>query len=320
MRKICIMFMVALLPTLAGCGTEDSSSYPEGESLRGIAVINNTVHFEDVAAFSEAMRVAHSMGVERLGEFEEIIGMENSLRSNLLANRDEEGDELNEHPVGYPHDLFFASVLNADGIFYLGDTIHKVTDDYEYALVGGDEESLNEILASRDGLPAHPGLKVHQITGDLGDEGKEGDAPQRVLTGMHTIIRDIGTDPSGNPKRVVMEAWSRNYLTYASNGVNLTTQSYRRGGLFGRKDWRDSAVYYLKVDVESRQYSSIAGVGSGWYVINSQEEAWSYHHIQEVMEYLVGTGVWLDTDYIDCTYTYVPDDGIQRDEFVHWVN
>lgn len=328
MRNVCLPFAATLILTLVGCGIEDPSQQAvdpsqqaEGGRLRGVVVIDNTVHFDDIDAFSEAMDLAHSMGFQRLGEFEKLIGIENSLRSKLLlaAIEESEGSETGA-PSLYPHDLFFASILNENGVFYNGGTIHKVTDEYEYALEGGDEETLERAVASQlGGVSSYPGLQVHRITDTLAFSKKGSNGPLNVLTGMHTIFEDMGTDPGGNPKRACLEAWSRNYLTYASNGVNLTTQSYRKGGLWGKKDWRDSAVSYMKVDVESRQYSSISGTGY-WVTLQEQEEAWSYHHIQEVMDYVVGGGVWIDTDYIDCTYTYVRDNGVTVNKFVHWVN
>ena len=282
------------------------ASHPYDSELR---VEDGAIHFRDIDAFSRIMSRLHDHGVSSLDEFEQQIGFSDSLRSARLEQ--EHDPSLDAIDI---KDAFFATAVNRRGVFYIGDTVHKIGSEYEYAQEGGDEESLARLIADNEASP-RGNLIVHRILGQ--DRRQASLLPH--FSGMESIIKGIGTDPGGAPKRVVMEAWSRNYLTYASNGVNLTTESYRKTCGLCSKKWRDSAVPYLKVTVQSRQYSSITGTGY-WFVLNSEEEVYSYHHIQEVMDYVVGTGVWIDTDYIDCTYTYIPDDYIRRDDFVHWVN
>jgi hypothetical protein len=114
------------------------------------------------------------------------------------------------------------------------------------------------------------------------------------------------------PKRVVMDAWSRNYALYASNGVNITTESYRKTCGLCAKKWRDSAVEFLKVDATTVCYPSVNGVG-GWETVSKSAQVTSYHHVQQVLEYVVAVvgAAWIDTQFIDCTYTYKRDDNNQ---------
>lgn len=295
-----IVMSLAVFCLLAAC-ISDESSAPEVE------VKDGALHFRDAAVFSSIISSLHAGGPQELQAFEERLGFHDSLRRAASARGEAEVSLVNIK------DDAFATLVNSRGVFYVAGTIHKIGADYEYALEGGTEEELSHLLSAGGASAAASRLSVHRIGGRDSKQAISANA----FSGIDSVIDAIGTDPSGNAKRVVKEAWSRNYLLYASNGVNLTTQSYRRTCGLCSKKWRDSAVSYLKVAVHSRQYSSITGSGM-WFELNKQEEVYSYHHIQKVMDYVAGTGVWIDTDYIDCTYTYVPDDGVRHDDFIHW--
>lgn len=287
---------------LVACMSEESS-------LPDVETVDGALHFRDVEAFSRTIESLQAGGAQDLLEFEERMGFRDSLRRSAQYS---DKDATSPLPVNIKDDVF-AALVNSRGIFYVAGTIHKIGADYEYALKGGTESELSLLLAAGGASRDDGRLAVHRIGGRDSKQAISANA----FSGIDSVIDDIGTDPGGNAKRVVKEAWSRNYLLYASNGVNLTTQSYRRTCGLCSKKWRDSAVSYLKVAVHSRQYSSITGSGM-WFELNKQEEVYSYHHIQKVMDYVAGTGVWIDTDYIDCTYTYVPDDGVRHDDFIHW--
>lgn len=298
MKRTVLLLLVHCL--VAACMSDDMST-PEVE------VKDGALHFRDAETFSRTISSLHAKGVKELVAFEERMGFHDSLRRATSTHKEGEVS-----PVNIKDDAF-ATLVNSRGVFYVAGTVHKIGAEYEYALQGGTEEELDLMLSTGISAEDERRLAVHRIGGH---DSKPEISPQ-AFSGMESVIDDIGTDPGGNPKRVVKEAWSRNYLLYASNGVNLTTQSYRRTCGLCSKKWRDSAVSYLKVAVHSRQYSSITGSGM-WFELTKQEEVYSYHHIQRVMDYVAGTGVWIDTDYIDCTYTYVPDDGVRHDDFIHW--
>ncbi len=298
MKRMVMLLLVHGL--LAACVSEDPS-VPEVE------VQDGALHFRDAEAFARTISALHAKGARELQAFEERLGFHDSLRRASTTRKEDEDALVNIK------DDAFATLVNARGVFYVAGAIHKIGADYEYALQGGTEEELESLLATGVAGRDDRRLAVHRI----GGYDRKQELSPNAFSGIDSVIDDIGTDPGGNAKRVVKEAWSRNYLLYASNGVNLTTQSYRRTCGLCSKKWRDSAVSYLKVAVHSRQYSSITGSGM-WFELTKQEEVYSYHHIQKVMDYVAGTGVWIDTDYIDCTYTYVPDDGVRHDEFIHW--
>ncbi len=273
-----------------------------------ITLKGDALRFDSIKAFQETMNYLNSLPIEKLEEYENQLGFANSLRSRLMVSDSEEiSDEVLKINV---KDFRLATVVNSKGIYYIGNVIHKITDSFEFAMENGNEETL--LNAERDDLKVD-GLVKHKITGFTSAIPKENGR----FSGKESIIIPIANDPSGNSKRVTMEAWSRNYLTYASNGVNLITESFRRTcGLCSRK-WRDSAVQYMKVNSVSRHYPSVGGSGL-WLILNNQEEAYSYHNIQKVIDYVAGFGVWIDTDYID--YTTIDDANVRRDNFVHWVN
>ncbi len=279
-----------------------------------VTVIDGAVHFKDVQAFSNTMTLLHKGGIQKLEDFENSIGFQNSLRSTLVQ---EDGEEqvININIK----DLYFASVVNQKGIYFIGNTIHKIDSEYEYALSDGNETLLSKALmlsnanAKKESVN---GLVMHKITGI----GISSNSSAR-FSGKAEHITYWAIN-NGEPKRVTMDAWSRNYLKYSSNGVNITTESYRKGGALGSKAWRDSKVDYLKVDGTTKCYPSVNGTG-GWELISEQAEGYDTHHVQNVFEYVAGVlgGAWLDTDYIDCTYTYTRDDNNTTvSEHFHFTN
>lgn len=289
--------------------SQDLETLQEKDALYSkISIENDVLRFRSLDSFEETMKYLNSIPLSKLADFEEKIGFFNSLRSRLMVPEDVEIPEaITSINV---KDLRLASVINIRGVYYIGNTIHKITDDFEYAVEGGNEQILEDAISGKE---TNKFIK-HKITGFT--SSSEGDVR---FSGKESQTIALANDPGGNSKRATMEAWSRNYLTYASNGVNLITESYRKTcGLCSRK-WRDSAVQYMKVEVTSRQYSSVTGTGF-WFILNESEEATNYHYIQEVMDYVAGPGVWIDTDYIDCTYTTIDDNNVRRDIFIHWTN
>jgi hypothetical protein len=312
-RKLSIVPLLLCLIFIVGCSDDsDLITKPENQIPVDLKVRDGVVHFENQLAFNKTMELLHKNGPSQLENFERSIGFTNSLRSKLLSIENEELPPVNIK------DLFFASVVNSEGVFFIGNTIHKITEEFEFAMPNGDEKLLTEALANRTSEKfKDAGIVEHRIISrDFSNAHFSGESQQS---------QSLGTDQSGNSKRIVMQAWSRNYLAYASNGVNLNTESYRRTCGLCSKKWRDSAVEYIKVSVESRQYSSITGTGY-WFVLNKEEEAYSYDHVQKIMDYVVGTGVWIDTEYIKCTYSWIggssvnPIDYTLYNTFIEWRN
>ncbi len=280
-----------------------SYSLKLGEDIK---VIDGAIHFKNDLSFIETMNYLHKNGQAKLIDFEKLIGFNKSLRAKMV----EDFDSIQNMNINII-DLFFATVVNEKGIYFIDNTIYKVTDKYEYALKNGDEKKLSDLISGQM-VSNSKELIVRKITGsDNTQVNRDFFGESEYKT--HWMVGNV-------KKRVRMNAWSRNYLKYSSSGVNIYTESYRKGGLFGRWSWRDSAVKYLRVDAETKCYAEVNGEGA-WEIIKDSEDAHNADHIQTVLEYVVAVigGGWLTTEYIKCTYTYIRDDnGELVNEFFHF--
>lgn len=309
----CARLMLLLMLVSISCQNDESDLLLREPDLK---VIGDAIHFRDLDSFSRTMQSLHERGMGKLNEFEKSIGFQNSLRQYMT----DEAKDFASLNINIK-DLFLATVVNERGVYYIGKSIHKIGAEFEYSLEDGNEIELNKAIAAVDGSEKSGEFRTFRITGYT----KNLDIPNGHFSGQESQTQGIGTDESGNSKRIVIEAWSRNYVAYASNGVNLDSESYRRTCGWCSKKWRGSAVQFLRVEVESRQYSSITGYGN-WFVLSKTEQAYSTDHIQQVMDYVAGTGVWIDTDYIKCDYIWIggntvrPVDYSQHNIYIEWRN
>src|SRR5690606_14905714 len=113
---------------------------------------NGRFVFQDLEAFKNYMNNLHELPMEEV--------MANDAANELLSLREhyEAIDGVGEEADVTTDQLFesgqllnvpdhrFASVLNQDGVFQIGEEIHKITQNMEYIIANGDEE----ILANND--------------------------------------------------------------------------------------------------------------------------------------------------------------------------
>ncbi len=224
------LLMFTLL--LSACGPDGAYSPIETGSTQlshRPLVREGVVAFRDISEFRTTLRYLQEIGERNLSQWESDIGFPHSLRRETQSYQNK--DKLVISP-------FFASVINAKGQFSVGNMLHTITKEKEY---------VSEISTHMTGLPeqsdvSYPIQRFHSgkslNTNDFWGHDKQWKTP--CLT---TSDYDDSYD-----YRVELEAWSENFSFYSDLGTRITYQEYKSGGLFGRKKWRDTDAWHLKVD------------------------------------------------------------------------
>jgi hypothetical protein len=164
MKKIVRTFTqgaLVLTLTFAGfsCKKDGDSIMPAmngknsaGRITEGVELHNGRLVFQDIEAFKSYMNGLQERSMDEVIANDAANEME-SLREYYEAidgvgdDADVTTDQLfaSGQLLNVP-DLRFASVLNKDGVFQIGEEIHKITQNMEYIILNGDEA----ILANSD--------------------------------------------------------------------------------------------------------------------------------------------------------------------------
>jgi hypothetical protein len=263
------------------------------ENQKDVWVENDIVYFKDRTAFKDALTELHRLDVDELEAWEKTIGFSNSYRK-ILNNQlsDELIDDKDEFII---EDMYFASVVNQQGVFVLNDTIHKITYSTEYVIPDLDFEKLNKI---NDGVTERVNnVETFKIKRGIFKEPSE--VVLKSVSGWETKKKRGKDDGFKNDDLGVdLKCWCVNYLAYASIGVRI----------IGREDswrgWKNRRMDYAKVD------------GCAYYRLNWQDDeiidCGSDDGVNEKKVAKTLTWVLVNInvcDSISCEYTYEDVDG-----------
>lgn len=306
MKKRHLIFGVSFLMTVTilffnSCTKEESdiideSTIADGYNSKGVKVIDNVVYFKNNDAFTATMNELHEKGRENLEFWEKENAFTNSYRKVL----DDEADmvsakeDLAEDLI--IEDPFFAAVVNKDGVFVIENTIHKITYDTEYLISGLNFSKLAEIKEgnnskSTSGVTSHP-IKRKEFSSPDGAKGVSGTKTRKKNTTSNPPV--CRNDISAH-----LQAWSVNYLAYASAGIRIKGRKLKNG------NWKNDKMWYAKVDGCAEGFANNQGP---FFECGSKSKE-NKKRVEKVLIMTIpGT---INTDRIECTYTY-EDDGCPR--------
>ena len=249
--------------------------------------------------FTNTINLLHKNGRDNLKTWEVEIGFENSLRKfyeDTVVAKSKTNEAFETDSWELVSDSFFASVVNKDGIYVVGDTIHKITYDIEYLITDGDFKKLEDL---DNGLKSSGTVIEFNIIRQQGSD--------KDWAGWRTIKKSC---PCGNCNLSAhLKAWNVSYAYYASCGIRITGRKYD-----GK--WKDDAMWWAKVDGCARINSCIYTACSGYYTVCGNAEGTNKINVDKTLEYWVYplSGGILFCDYVHADYYYT-DDGCYNQ---HW--
>ena len=219
-----------------------------------MSVINGRLVFRSKDDFNAVMEHLHSLELEELSSWENNFSGFSSLRAkykSIDADQDEDRTALTTDSLFAAGklleipDLRYATILNEQGVFQIGDSILLLTREKEYMLAETLENHITDIAF----LDSNPDvLKRDAPQRITGDEDKT-NAPGQPVLGCNFSPENMGawfgwreyeeySDVSGQPipyhngrrTRVKFSTWNLSYITYASVCSRIKPQKKTRFG------------------------------------------------------------------------------------------
>ena len=247
------------------------------------------------------MEELHEKGRNYLEVWEIKMCFDNSLRNFY------ETDSLNEsYPDnGIIQDPFFASVVNQDGLFVIGDSIHKITFEKEYIIP-------NYNFAALQKLNNPSKLKNAVINNQIIEFNiLRGSAKEKDLKSVNWWNTREKYAPCGYCHLSAhLKCWCVNYAAYASVGIRISGR--KANNIPACSDFRDDRMWLAKVDgCAWARPGNFTPPWLGQYCgssINDDE-----YNVDKTLLYQVGTSIYCER--IEAHY-YYSDDNICFNE--HW--
>jgi hypothetical protein len=211
-KSFCLITVLSFLlfVFLTNCEKEEVPNLqsPQNELL---TIEDGIVYFKDRCAFENTMYMLHSKGQENLSAWEKEIGFNNSLRSYMEMN----SGYLNPEKE-IISDPYFAAVINKDGIFAIGDTVHKLTFDIEYISTKENLPTLREINKGNaiSKTFSSEEIKEFPISRKIGKD-------QRLKSISGTHYEEVWSPCGIEFISPHLYRWCTNTLAYASIGIKI---------------------------------------------------------------------------------------------------
>lgn len=259
------------------CETIDYET--DRKSLENPVVENGIVCFQSMEGFRETMKFLHNCSDEEILKWQKSIGFNYSLLDYYNS-----AEEFDSDSAIIP-DMVFAAVVNADGFFSIGDSLHLITYEKEYVFnkedyfaADGNIKSLTEFSIIRDDISINSPDKSKKIVG-LGwfDE--------------FYYITDY--------QRQKSSIWNVSYLAYASVGIRVKYE--QEVGFLWSTRW----------DNQNINYGSVSGTvcyRTNWdpadteLTLSGSNTGTDKTDIQKTIVYYVGTGFIIYPWYVNGTF------------------
>ncbi len=149
-------------------------------------------------------------------------------------------------------------------MYSIGNEIHVITFEKEYVISNNDEKELEKVLHKQvnlsSTLKAFP-IERKVLSNRLAEKSNKSlSSESKIIFGSNNSV--MWTDDrsaiepecgaGGRPERVRLEAFVHNYVSYGAIGVRIKGEAYRKGGLWGRRDWRNDEVLYGKIEGKAK--------------------------------------------------------------------
>ncbi|WP_443939919.1 hypothetical protein [Pedobacter sp. MW01-1-1] len=234
-------------------------SYNQNESIvrdernlmKDVTVKEGLLSFKNHESFSKIWKSLNNIPLEKV----------DSLLSKLNYISLEK-DTLDENIRCNLKDPVIRRFLNKNGALHIEDKIYLYSENKEYTIKNSDFEVYKKGVQSKNlsqELDTNKVLVKTIVTGNLSVKSDGRDlnimsssakitkpTTLAILTGG-TQVNYSNEYNNGRPERVLIYAWAENTSLGSSCGVSLKGEAYRKGGLFGKKDWRSDEMYYARI-------------------------------------------------------------------------
>ena len=278
MKRVTALAVFLLI--FSGCNRENTL---EEVQIEDVVAVDGALHFASLSAFNTVIKKLNE-GYEEdndLTIWEESLGFENSYRKHQLKGE----DYLDVY------DPVFATILNAEGVYYVGNQIHIVTPKVEYTVKDGDERKLRAIQLGN--VKDLANVEEFEIVSDI-----RSIQPNARFTGKST--RKITPYSYAPHLSAHLVAWNRTYVLYASVGVRIK----------GRKNdggWRDDKMWYARVDYTAKVRNS--AIGGSYQLENGGKSGTNTKSVSKTIKW--GSLAQFEVEFIDARFKY-EDDGNPR--------
>ena len=308
-NKIKFAYLLALISSILTISCSDDNFNNEDTidasiNSDGLYVENNIIHFTSMADFKATIDYLMSIDADRLGEWEETIGFNNSMRKYYENWVNSEPETIDDR-WSIISDPVFASIVNSQGIYSVGDTIHIITYDMEYLITDGDYSKLNmlsdlDILKSTD-----KSILVYPI------ERKYSEYDLK-WAGWKSIEKEVGIWD----RRAQLKAWNDTYVGYASCGMRIVGRQQFKN-IWGKWKWKDWYMDWAKVEGTARMNYWITGSTSGVFEYTGSAEGSNTKDVSKTLGYAVGIGAVINCYWIHGTY-YYNESNVSLNWYIEW--
>jgi hypothetical protein len=284
------------------CSKENLSQIDLNLEQEKIYVKNNIIHFKTMNDFVETIDYLMSVDRNKISEWEKSIGFKSSMRA-YYENLDEPKQaDLIERWSLIP-DPVFASIVNDEGIYCIGDTIHKVTRYIEYLITDGDYAKLSLIDSRSSEEVNSSSIIAIPIKRELNNGNLKWIGWKSV---EKTDICNL-TD-----RRAQLKAWNMTYAAYASCGIRIVGRQYVKN-FWGNWDWKDWYMDWAKVDGCARMNYYCLGNPGTVFEHCASNTGTDTKDVEKIIGYVVGAGCAVNCWWIHADY-YYEDGGCEK----HW--
>lgn len=301
--------IVACCFTLNACTNNAQDEVMPANSLTTSEVVvkNGALHFKDMDVFVKITNQLND-GTLDANLWVKSIEFNNSLKQ-VQAEKLAKGEVLDTEDLEIP-DPVFASILNANGVYFIGDEAHKVTDEYEYVANAKEVDKLSNINANST-LKTVAGVKAHKVKIGLMEKQQNARLLGKVTREKFPYInRPVPYDNRDDLKAQLI-AWSRTYAVYSSVGIRITGRKYSKDGLFGSLKWRDDKMDFASISWSAVTQVCHSGGCSEKGLLTGFESDTNEKSISKTINYAAGIGMWHVTDYVEGEFKY-RDEGWQE--------
>lgn len=238
-RQILILVTCLILLNLLTTACKKQSDFIEKVEIPKITVKNDMLYFLNKESFNETI---NDLSDKNLNEVDDILSSYDFISLN--------SDSLNENR-DMICDPIFKRLLNSNSSLQIGDDIFVIKDGFEYLISNGDIDTYKSILKNE--FPTSSiNLKKRQLNFkkefEILNNKSEGDITISAIPPFQGTRSYYSPEyNNGRPERVYMEIYSQSFVVYASQGVLMRGQAYRRGGVFGSRSWRPDEMYLARM-------------------------------------------------------------------------
>jgi hypothetical protein len=269
---------------------------------------DNIVHFKSMKDFVKTINFLHSLHRKDLATWEKDLGFSKSMRNYYEELQDPNNADIEDRWSVIP-DPVFASIVNEQGVFVIGDTIHKITYNYEYLITDGDLNKLDDLEKSETFKSSTSNIIQIPIIRFEKDNNLK-------WVGWKTYEKTDICDLTN--RRAQLKAWNVTYALYASSGIRIVGRQHIKN-IWGNYDWKDWYMDYAKVDGCVRATAIVGAQSTGVYELCGSDEETDEKNVDKTLTYWAGTGVVINVFWVHANY-YYEDGGCSKQWYQEFNN